>query len=263
MDAKIRSYDDCVAVFKRTRDKAAGKKFGSMRMICDIDGVFKFSRYGRPIFSIHRDNTIVFDLTDRYQTAPSLSSALHKIAPFMWYRIASGRWKVASIAIANAYANPNSNVLESPHYSKFLEYVRKVSPEYYPGIAFNLVTGACINPKPGKFERVDADKRAEWLRKVKRFRKTLKVSAKLGVFNSPPFSGYRRSSVNLDLFSLFYEGVMTNSMSKDFITAMTDEVANGWHVKSDDPAVVWARIDEYYTRNSLRFREKFGVFTDE
>jgi hypothetical protein len=152
----IASYADAEAVFAKARNPEKGKPLkNTYRLIKDGDE-FVLTTSSKHVAKIYRNNTIeVF--APKYTPSWLLMTVLPQLVPV----------KVGWIGRKMAFMHTGKSIL-IPHYK---------------GITFDMLTGECVSQPPTKLN-VNKDKRKEYLRDLRVFKRQFETRLKLGVFNA-------------------------------------------------------------------------------
>lgn len=160
------SYAACEEFFAKARYKERGRPVNSWCRMYREGNDYVLHVYSAPAIRITPDNTLVFELSVSQVCRFGMSLAyLGRVIPFVTRRIGNNRYSVRVIADYNAPQNIDP-------------------PEYFEGIAFNLDTLDCVNRGNDQTKEINAEKRREWLRTVKQYRKGLQLRAKIGALDT-------------------------------------------------------------------------------
>lgn len=172
-NAKIKSYSDAVAVWKTCRNHEKGKPLTPrVRMYKKDNGVFELRHYDNFLFAtIYPANFV--ELQDSDHTPINI----YKVIPVFLNRIDRGRYRVA-----HTDTMPTND--GSAHLISW-GYMRKIAPEFFDGIAFDLATGECLNRKPDLTDRVNPDISLQWKRAIRGYDKGWRLRIRLGVMPAP------------------------------------------------------------------------------
>lgn len=170
--ALIKSYADAAAVFAKARKPERGKPLDSLfRLMREKNerGDIYHLCWGTPrklMATIHPDNT----------------AEIYMPKGIPWYVF--GRTLPTIIPFVATYSRKKgaSAVIHTRVLSDFSSWPKEDTHEHYPGIRFNMETGECISTKPPP-PAVNKDKRKEWLRDLRVFKKQFALRAKLGVID--------------------------------------------------------------------------------
>lgn len=186
-ECTLKTYADAKTFFERGRTPDKGrhlKNWARLHATPLEDGsvAYDVRANGKGIVRFLPDNTLEFicsPLTAR-ETSITLSQALQRAVPFYWIRVATGRYRVQHIKQMkyNESQSPTGHWWEDGH------DLRTRAPEFFEGIKFNLDTGECLNRKADILTQVIPEKRKEWLSDLRKFKKQVKIRAKMGVFDA-------------------------------------------------------------------------------
>lgn len=268
---KIRVYLDCVKLMKSCRNKSKGKPLSSAFRLHDYaDGAYVISVHGKSVCRITPDDKLEFLEGDYTGNAQTLSQSLLGITPVMWNRVGTGRWRVAHMAckaMSDIRANRNDRGIVDSRYDKISrdqhwEYLNKYAPEFFPGIAFSLVTGECLNRRPDFKHSINPEAKKLWLRKVKAFKRMIRVQTKLGVWETLILRGLSAEyPPQIDeVMRCMDTGIMSESLQREFASYIANK--NRWGAGSR-----WenadGHIDNWFNNNSIAMRRSYGVFEGE
>ena len=152
----------------------------------------------------------------------------------------------------------------------------KLTPEYFSGIKFNLETGECLNPQPDMMDTIIPEKRKQWLRDVKRFKKGLKIRAKLGAFESiirtveaerPSGSDWEYIGKlpkwdSPDVTEHVLEGMRTEEYPQDLLKLLVQTANTGFNRDNTTNKDILENVDYVFNTHSLHYRKAYGVFGD-
>jgi hypothetical protein len=152
----IASYADAEAVLAKARNPEKGKPLkNTYRLIKDGDE-FVLTTSGKHVAKIYRNNTIeVF--APKYTPSWLLMTTLPQLVP-----VRAG-WISRKIA--------------------FMHTGKSFLIPHYKGLTFDMLTGECVSQPPTKLN-VNKDKRKEYLRDLRVFKRQFETRLKLGVFNA-------------------------------------------------------------------------------
>jgi hypothetical protein len=276
-ECAIKTYDDAKAFFAKCRTPDKGrhlKNWARLHPVTLEDGTtaYEVRANGKGIVRFLPDNTLEFvcnSLTAR-ETSITLSQALQRAVPFYWIRIATGRYRVEHIK------QMKYNESQSPtgHWWEDGQHLRTKAPEFFEGIKFDLTTGECLNRKPDILTQVIPEKRKAWLSDLRKFKKQVKIRAKMGVFDSLLKTEYDRRIANRkgyempDWTSDHWVKLLASSI-KDTQVPMELMVglAQSCHVSYWSPRVptredVLKALEHICTEQSVYLRREYGVFDE-
>lgn len=273
----IKSYDDAKAFFAKCRTPDKGrhlKNWARLHPVSLEDGTtaYEVRANGKGIVRFLPDNTLMFvcnALTAR-ETSITLSQALQRAVPFYWARVATGRYRVEHILklpyVKSSYSDD--------HWWEHGEHLRNKAPEFFEGIRFDLTTGECLNRKPDILSQVVPEKRKAWLSDLRKFKKQIKVRAKMGVFDSLCKEEYDRRLANRkgyempDWTSDYWIKLLASSIKN---TQVPMELMVG--IAQSCPVTYWSprvptredvlkAVESICTEQSVYLRREYGVFDE-
>jgi hypothetical protein len=153
---------------------------------------------------------------------------------------------------------------------KDYEWLHKEGQQYRQGIKFNLLTGECINPEPDMMQTIIPEKRAEWLRDLKRFKRGMKSRAKVGALqgfvdeakrlrakSAGHWAFQRDNSIDWKApacAKMIVACMQADEYPPELLQAfVTDHLCVGFVTLTE-------HIDEVCKQNSVQFRAAYGVF---
>lgn len=256
---------------KLARNKAKGKPLKSTSRLTgpDNEGNYTVSIHNYPICMITPEDVVVFHDPDIQEVAISMSHNLVQAIGMEFQRVGTGRYRVASVFskpvedMRKNYKDAGSAHNRSKSWGQYWDYMRKLAPEYFPGIAFNLKTGECLNRRVDALKNVNGDKRKEWLRQVKSFKRLLRVQTKLGVWKALIEKGViaEEGPDIADVMDCMAHGRITESVLHAFGYEITR--ANRWNGGRPKWEFPDLAINNWFDRNSITMRRAFGVFAGE
>jgi len=152
----IASYADAEAVFAKARNPEKGKPItNAYRLIKDGDE-FVLTTSSKHVAKIYWNNTIeVF--APKYTSSWLMTTVLPQLVPI----------KAGWIGRKIAFMHTGKSIL-IPHYN---------------GLTFDMIAGNCVSQPPTKPD-INRDKRKEYLRDLRVFKRQFETRLKLGVFNA-------------------------------------------------------------------------------
>lgn len=262
------TYQDVVKFFARARNPEKGKPLMTWaRIMKEEDGVYAVVMGNYRIGIFTPDNRFTFTMTSQQarHCSVTLSQALHRALPFVWKRVATGRYEVTPIA---DYDQPKHSYLW--HYIQNKEWY-----EVYDGLSFDLTTYQPVNARPKITQLVvNQENKLEWLRKLRKFKQAVKIRARMGVLESlmhqvekerQGINKYEWQSPDWSSdywLDLLYVAVKNEDCSTDMLKAFIKSASVGyWRgmVTIDD---VLKAVDNVFANYSVNLRQRFGVFNE-
>jgi len=259
----FRTYADLERLFKNCRSPAKGKPLSSWCRIHKDGSDFYLAFQGFKFAKITSDDVFEFLITPQQGIAMSvtLSASLHYCTPMMWKRAGYGRYKVVH---EKEHENPFQKVGETIYEARNRTFV-----ELFQGIQFCLKTGACLNPRPDLLSTVNTDVRKVWLRKLKTFKRGLRVRVKIGVFDTIAKNvleeQYRGWYDRVEWTSETYVNALYNAIENEqYPTELLREIVissmTRWRPVAPSHTALLSSIDSILNNTSIQLRQKFGVF---
>lgn len=278
LSCALRTYDDAERHFAKAKDKNKGRPLKSWARLTQDGQDYVVSDRGVPLMKFTPDNKLVFLIDGRVGSSHSvtLSQSLHRAVPLMWVRAGTGRYRVKHLKIIDKVSIETSPK-DSTHRwgdSNWLSPWKqmKTAPELFMGMTFDLVTGECINARKDIKESVIPDKRTEWLRKLRAFKRSIKLRAKMGVLDTlikqvieeRKTTQWRRPDWTSDLWiDALYKAIRDEQCPTELLRGFvaTSPYAP-WRQTVLDSDMVLKAADDLLKQLSIPLRRKFGVFDE-
>ena len=261
--SKFKTYQDFYNDFKRCRSPIKGRPINGWSRLYkeDRDYVVKLVRWRNhniELFRVSPSNVLTFTapLSIVLQSTHTIVSGLCRIVPITIWRKRTGIYCLQSTV---GWSDRS-----------------KITPEYFSGIKFNLETGECLNPQPDMMDTIIPEKRKQWLRDVKRFKKGLKIRAKLGAFEGiirtvdaeRPTDSHWKYDTSVpkwdspDITELVLECMRTEEYPHELLKLLAQTANLGWGRGETTSKQVMENIDYVFDTHSLHYRKAYGVFGD-
>ena len=239
-NAKIKSYSDAVAVWATCRNPEKGKPLTpKIRMYKKDNGAFELRHYDDFLFAtIYPANFV------ELQNSDHTPINIYKVIPVFLNRIDRGRYRVAHTDTMPTNAG-------SAHLMSW-GYMRKIAPEFFDGIAFDLATGECLNRKPDLKDRVNPDISLQWKRAVREYDKGWRLRVRLGIMPAPAIPFH---FVDVDkAFNALVTAIKEQDFSGDTLTSIG--ILTTYYPPNADT------FSELVNTHRTRLRKAFGVFIE-
>lgn len=269
-NATIRTYDEARNFFHTARNKDAGKPLRSWAVLKrnGEDYVVHMKNYNgyNEVGRFKPNNTFVFSMSISYAKSYSvtLSQALYGALPFWWNRVGTGRYEVASIPdVVSKYDGGNNR--------QVYHVLKELAVPYHEGLTFDLTTNKATNAQMLDTQTVVPEKRKEWLRALKVYKRSMYTKVKLGIVDSVltelvterkntrptewPCPDWHAEHWNERLYTAVKNNDTSLEMIKLFAMSTRYSLYRGM-VISD---VVQA-FDAIMAEQSINLRRRFGVF---
>lgn len=260
--AEITSYQDAYSWFARCRKPEDGRPLRKWCRVFKVGDTFEF-RLGKTVFAVLTpDNVMTFPLTasEVKRVSITLSSSLQRALPFLFQRLAMGRYLVAhSLSVDNRSTDGWVGY-----------YMRHEALEYFAGIQFNMTNGECLNPRPRLTESINTQARKQWVQASRDFRKGIAVRAKLGVFDGlcqrvqvDRRSGHYKAPDwdNPQWQNMLYEAMRDGQYPMELLSAFVQSTSVSWWRKEAPSAkAVVLTVENLIKRLNVELRRSFGVF---
>lgn len=272
MDAPFNSYADIAQWYTKVRSPAAGRPASQWgRVIRDpvgtgVGGDYYFyvhrSYMKDPFAVVKPDNTITFLYTGSQvrRISNTLTGWLWRVLPFHMMRVAKCRY----------------NIVHHKHTGGLPWWQAPKVNGYaiFSGIVFDLTSGVCLNPKviDTSAAAIDTDKRKQWLRDLKRFKKDIKVRARLGLFesiyNAADFSlspSYKPVPdwTNQQWLDLLEAAISKGNYSSELLQGIARHaVIRKWNRTMLNAEDIYDAVDDICKVASLDLRLRYGVIKE-
>lgn len=264
MVKQYRFYADFEDAWNRTRNHNAGKPIGRWGRLFKEGNTFVIrtsNQYyhgyvNKKVCEITPDNIITFVLPVKSLLAMSnsLSAVLMNYLPINLNRKTKGVYTLTHTGFPN-----------------------NLPAEYFEGIKFSLISGNCPNRRPDLVDRVRPDKRSEWLRILKRYKKGLRIRIRMGVLDDHFQSVSDVNSMYTWTFNRRVNTVLEEAYTADWVYKdLASETYSDRMYSLIADCAVYAKgtssmgmkhkikgVDVLFDRLSLSLRKLHGVFYDE
>jgi len=255
----ISSYQAATEHMSKARSKAKGRpmKGAGWRLFQDGDE-YVVTAYDVQVGRFLPDNTFMFTLTgeEAYRIAQTLGSTMSRNLPFEWTRYKKKAYRV------DHTANIDGHVYQ--HFAKPTN-----APLVYDGLKFDLFTGRCLNYKPDPKPVVNPDRRKEWLRASRAWKRKLKAAARVGVFDGliaqekadrTPWGKRPFWSRDKEL-DILYKAIKDGDCSTDLLRMFVQSGVPSWLTPTS--MQMYDSIERIVKAQSTELRKRFGVFKEE
>ena len=265
------SYEQVAEWYTKARNPDAGRPVQSWARMFKVGDTYEL-RFGNVVVGVFSpDNKFTFKLTSQEarRCSITLSQALGRAIPFLWYRKATGRYVVKP----------------TPQYEKFKEknpdqyawhyFHQQEGYELFDGLCFDLNTYEPVNAKPSlKDTEVVQENKLEWLRALRVFKHAVKVRGRMGVLESliqqvdkerTGVSRYdwEQPDWNSEAWQdMLYTSLKNGECSTELLKGIIKSVSRGYYQTKVTSNEVIAEVDRICNTYSLDLRRKFGVFKE-
>ena len=310
---RLEDYHDFAREYARCRKPSMGRKISSaFRLFKDTDklGVVSYvihlEGYGsKPFMRITPDNIVEFVATpeEMWHNAQSIVTSSYRWIPFVFERHKRGLYRVqhagrhtkqmeskvhawckdklqrAKMLPDNASEQTVSNFDDENFLSawRFSSKLMKVSPAYYQGLKFDIITGECFNRRATDRFIEKPKERKVWRQTLARFKKGIKARAKVRALD--PFVNEvwvrRQSESNRyhwkqpDWSSESWIGLLEQSMRdnvfpRELLIGFCMTPHTGYYQQSKPTSSDVAKsVDKILNDLSIELRRRFDVFKSE
>jgi len=265
------SYEEVSIWFTRCRNPDKGRPVQSWARMFKVDDNYEL-RFGKDVVGIFTpDNKFTFKLssTQARNCSITLSQALSRAIPFLWTRKSTGRYTIKPTPPFEEYKKLNDSAYAWDYFSQQAGY------EYFDGLQFDLNTYEPTNPKPSIGSTINPDKRKEWLRALKKFKRSVQVRAKLGVVDTLIKEVYAERQGaksrhdwempdwNTPMWQdVLYQSLSSGELTTDLLKGIVKSVHTGYYQTSITVPEVLKQCDQICTTYSVDMRRRFGVFEE-
>ena len=264
MRAYLMNYEACVNMFNlsKVRDPERGKPLRTWARIKQDGDAFVVCIDASPLLPLCRitpDNICTWVASPRtiWSFSNTLTMALEQALPFVMLRVGKGRYKITA-------------------YNHLTEYIHEKCTnygiEYFEGIQFDLKTAKCLNPVTIE---VDAQRRTEWLRTLKVFKRAIKTRAKVGAIDA-----MIRNMAEQDMFNrlrkekpdwaaqawidkLYGAIIDPTKIDKTLLQGVALSCVRGWWVSAPPSTQEFLdELDGICNQFSVPLRKKFGALRE-
>lgn len=264
MRADLMNYEACVDMFKwsKVRDPERGKPLRTWARIKQDGDAFVVCVNATPLLPLCRitpDNICTWIASPKtiWAYSNTLTMALQQAVPFTMLRVGKGRYKLAAYNHLTPYV---------------FEKCRDHGIEYFEGIQFDLKTAKCLNPVTIE---VDTQRRTEWLRAVRAFKRAIKTRAKVGAIDA-----MIRNMAEQDMFNrirkekpdwaaqawidkLYGAIIDPTKIDTTLLQGVALSCVRGWWVSAPPSTQEFLdRLDGICNEMSMPLRKKFGALRE-
>jgi hypothetical protein len=227
--------------------------------------------YTTRLAEFHPDNTLHMIMTPQYvgRNACTIVGSIQRALPVSLLRVGSQRYRIESNNLMHKIYFESNNTSDYSGYRTSYYHLKKEAPEYFSGLILDLKTNTWVNKKPDRLSNVDTKVRAEWLSKLRIYKRGIKLRAKMGVFDAlvntevamhGHNNRWQRPDPKLetkmkDIADAIRNEAYPTELLKDFVLHAHK---SNWEKLST--TIVVYEIENYFKQQSINIREAFGVF---
>lgn len=265
------SYQEVHEWFKKARNPENGRPVQSWARMYQVGENYEL-RLGTNVVGVFTpDNKFTFKLTSSQARSCSvtLSQALGRAIPFLWYRKATGRYVVKPTPAYAEYKKTNPDEYAWSYFQKQEGY------ELFDGLCFDLNTYEPVNARvPLTKQAVNKDNKLEWLRALRKFKLAVKIRARMGVLESliQQVDNERKGQSRYDWVQpdwnsdkwqdVLYTSIKSSECSTDLLKGFITSVRRGYYSSKTTVNEVIDEVDKVCTTYSLDLRRRFGVYDE-
>lgn len=266
------SYSDVAEWFTRCRNPDKGRPVMSWARMFKVDDTYELRHGSTKVGVFTPDNKFTFTLStqEARNSSVTLSQALQRTIPFSWHRVGMGKYKIKPTPPYEEYKANNPDSYSWHYFSEQEGY------ELFDGLCFDLNTYEPVNARPKMSDTIDPVKRKEWLGSLRKFKRAVKVRARLGVLDtliqqvaqerSKHRSRYdwEMPDWNTDTWQdMLYTSIKNSECSTELLKGIVMSVSTGYYKSSISVDDVLKECDKICTNYSVEIRRKFGVFNGD
>lgn len=266
------SYSDVAEWFTRCRNPDKGRPVMSWARMFKVDDTYELRHGSTKVGVFTPDNKFTFTLStqEARNSSVTLSQALQRTIPFSWHRVGMGKYKIKPTPPYEEYKANNPDSYAWHYFSEQEGY------ELFDGLCFDLNTYEPVNARPKMSDTIDPVKRKEWLGSLRKFKRAVKVRARLGVLDtliqqvaqerSKHRSRYdwEMPDWNTDTWQdMLYTSIKNSECSTELLRGIVMSVSTGYYKSSISVDDVLKECDKICTNYSVEIRRKFGVFNGD
>ena len=261
---QICTYNEAATYFAKGRSKDKGRPLASWGRVFQVGDTYEV-RIGKDVLGVFTpDNKFEFKLTSAgvRRWSATIVSSLRRALPFDSIRVGTGRYRIPHEKHLSMKSYPWG---EYPDWQK----VKASAPEYFEGIAFNLTDGSCLNRRADLLDTVNVDARKLWLGALRKFKRGIKVRAKLGAFDKyiAEVTADRNNRQRPDWDSPEWQKSLADAIrDHDFSEQLLRGMVQTAHTKTwratVTPKSVLEAVDSVCNAYSIPLRRHFGVFEE-
>ena len=270
------SYQEVHEWFKKARNPENGRPVQSwarMYQVENTEGSYNYElRLGTNVVGVFTpDNKFTFKLTssEARNCSVTLSQALGRAIPFLWYRKATGRYVIKPTPQYAEFKKANPNEYAWQYFHKQEGY------ELFDGLCFDLNTYEPVNARvPVSKQTVNKDNKLEWLRALRKFKLAVKIRARMGVLESliqqvdnerkgQSRYDWEQPDWNSDKWQdVLYTSIKSSECSTELLKGFIKSVRRGYYSSTTTVNEVIDEVDKVCTTYSLDLRRRFGVYDE-
>ena len=265
------SYNDVSVWFTRCRNPEKGKPVMSWARMFKVGDNYEL-RFGSNVVGVFTpDNKFTFKLSAQQARSCSvtLSQALGRAIPFLWCRKSTGRYVVKPTPPYKTFQDNGGDTYAWEFFKNHEGY------ELFDGLQFDLDTYMPTNAKPPIGDTINPDKRKQWLSALRKFKRNVKVRARLGVVDTLIKEVYAERQGaksrhdwempdwNTSIWQdVLYQALVSEEVTIDLLKGIVKSVSTGYYQTTITVPDVIKQCDQICTTYSVDMRRRFGVFEE-
>lgn len=266
------SYNDVAEWFTRCRNPEKGRPVMSWARMFKVGDTYELRHGSTKVGVFSPDNKFTFTMStqEARNSSVTLSQALQRTIPFMWYRKGLGKYRIKPTPQYEEFKKDNPDAYAWQYFKDVEGY------ELFDGLQFDLNTYEPTNPRAKMSDTIDPVKRKEWLGSLRKFKRAVKVRARLGVLVSlikevEQERSKHRSRYNWEMpdwntdtwQDMLYTSIRDSECSTELLKGIVKSVQTGYYKSSISVEDVLKECDKICTNYSVDIRRKFGVFNGD
>lgn len=259
--SELKSYKDIATYFSKCRSPEKGRPLKAWGRVFKRGDDYEVQANGDKLCVVTPDNIVTFvaPISAVRRNAQTLVGAFHRAMPLSLLRVGTGRYRIAHLDKAKEQAVGG--------YWNW-KWMQSEAPEYFEGIQFDLATGECLNRRADILKQVDTTVRRDWLSSLRKFKRSIKVRAKIGVLipiinavkaeNKRQHPDWDSEEWQDNLVTAIRTGDIPTPLLTGFVQSA---MCRTWRAQGTAQEVL-AEVDALCNTYSVQLRRKFGVFGD-
>lgn len=265
--AVLKTYNDAKDYFSKAKSPSKGRPLNSWGRLYQVGDEYIVRVKTMNVAKFTPDNKLVFIVSpkDARSYGQTLSSSLHRAIPILWMRAGMQRYRLQHTAIIDSKLSQSKTI----YLWHVVNAELKTAPELFDGLTFDLATGNAVNARKDLKDSVIPDRRTEWLRKLRKFKRGISVRQRMGVFDgyikevyADSKSAYaKRPNWNDEsTLDMLYNAINNEDFPPNLLKAFVHPSHMfGWGRIPESKQVLKV-VDSLTKEYSVELRKKFGVF---
>lgn len=269
INSELRTYDDAARYFSKARQPDKGRPLKSWARLFKVDDNYVVRIENTDVAMFTPDNRlkIVLSMESLSYYGQTLSSSMHRAIPIAVLRVGKGRYRVQHTKAIDDIRNRGGSPASA-------WAILRTSPELFTGMTFDLATGQALNARKDLKDSVIPDKRLEWIRKLRKFKRGIKVRAKLGVLDTlakevhaermaagNPAAWRRPDWSDAAWIDSLYNAIKDEQFPTELMRGLAASASiSWWRPTMPTTQDILKESDNILNNLSINLRTRFGVF---